>query len=310
MHQESAKTCLSKGSRYVCGLLTLSGRLAAVTPCFAVDADHAAPQPHTRSAHTPKHKLSHTQSLENEAVQLQKESAMLDSRIQQFSLHADDYIQGPLHKSIRGGSKQHATASANPMASHVQNVHLLKTEYSSHVAKFRDVMKDMRNFLKAYATHYEQYKKHLKDYQLEVESAHLDQSQPPLLKSKADAERLMAAENALNQTFQKMFILERDSPKLSESYICPAYDDLQHEFVEAVRFLETTIKALPQDEIPTVAKDEATRLQLLKQEMNEANKLHSEQMALQNEYHKLHVNLEKMNSDEQTLVQPSLRAPK
>jgi hypothetical protein len=171
------------------------------------------------------------------------------------------------------------------LQSRIETVHKLHEQFESHVTQLRDLVDQYHNFYNLYSTHYDQFKGQLQDYKLEAEKAQLDLSKPKFnLGATKQATNLAGAENNLAVVLKKMIALEEESPNLSENYLCPAFDDLQKEFVVALAGLTTSIQALPPDQVRVVAKTEVEQIQLIKTEMEDAERLHEEQIRLKNEY--------------------------
>jgi hypothetical protein len=176
------------------------------------------------------------------------------------------------------------------LQSRIETVHKLHEQFEAHVTQLRDLVDQYHNFYNLYATHYDQFKGQLQDYKLEAEKAQLDLSKPKFnLGATKQATNLAGAEQTLAVVLKKMIALEEESPNLSENYLCPAFDDLQKEFVVALAGLTTSIQALPPDQVRVVAKTEVGQIQLIKSEMEDAERLHEEQIRLKTEY----VNIQK-----------------
>ncbi len=274
---------------------------------------------------TPTKTLSGT--LEGQATVLKDEAAKLDQSMRSFSLHADTYNQSKIHrlvaehqssaKTLRArahstplsskisAQKLKASAPSNPasklveqtpkmtsaqLQARIDTVHKLHEEFEAHVTQLKGLVDQYHNFYDLYAAHYDQFKGQLQNYKLESQRAELDLSTPKFnLGATKQAANLAGAEHQLANVLKKMVTLEEESPHLAETYLCPAYDDLQQEFVVALAGLTASIQAFPADQVKVVAQTELQQVEVLKREMEDADRLHEEQLRLQTEY----VNIQK-----------------
>ena len=255
-------------------------------------------------------------SLEAQATILKKEAAQVDENLKAFALHADAYNQSELHKRLlkgrtRGNSRQRRGHSfAAGTTSRLQNTHELREEYEQHVIMLRGLVDQYRDLYKGYAAHCDQYKAELQRYSVEMQQANMGlQTSKFKVSSTRQMGQLGASEKELITVVKKMGVLEEKSPTLPESYLCPAYDDLHKEFVQALDELVAAIKALPKEEKGLALHEELARLKALQQEMEDAEHLHDEQKSLQAEFTKLQKTFSDVNNDHQDLLNLSKKLP-
>jgi hypothetical protein len=325
--------CLSKPDQKV-----LIRKFASAVLLFALTVASSAWSEDSTSA------PSKQATLEGQATVLQNEAAKLDQSMHSFNLHADTYNRSKIHQLVlkhqnSAKPKQKpkmaaATASSSAAAVHshqgttesseatltpetpklspaelqsrIETVHKLHEEFESHVTQLRALVDQYHNFYNLYATHYDQFKGQLQDYKLEAEKAQLDLSTPKFnLGATKQAANLAGAEKNLAGVLKRMIALEEESPNLAENYLCPAFDDLQKEFVVALAGLTTSIQALPADQVRVVAQKEVQQIQLIKSEMDDAERLHEEQIKLKNEYVSIQKDYAEINAKHAKLAKES-----
>lgn len=234
-------------------------------------------------------------SIAQEAALLKEETAKLDTGLHQFELHSTVYEDGALHKSVHG----HAAVGASQ---HIKNVAKLQEEYSQHVAHYRALVEDYRKFYDAYVEHWQRYQKLLADFQPDNEKAQLGLVRAKFnLSAIQNGPEVLKAEDELSDVLKRMFELQQESPHLSESYLCPAYDDLKNEFVQAEKVLTYSISVIPVDVRSNVAKVEVENLLMLQTQMKDADALHTEQLELQSDFTKLLANTKQLHDEEKKL---------
>ena len=252
-------------------------------------------------------------SLSAQAVKLQSEAAQLDLSMRKFALHAEKYKRSKLHRramaQLQGGSNGHAKTdatgeqvvltpeqaaaqkqlnkipklSAAQLEARIKTVHELHEEYEMHVTQLQGLVDQYRDFVNGYLDHYNQYK-----LKCDQNAGRLPLT-PEQAKMGKDGIKLAASERNLSSILDKMHLLEAQSPHLPESYLCPAYDDLQREFVEALHVLTMTVEAVPPAQRENVVQTELLQIERLKTEFTGAETLHTQQKSLQTEV----VNLQK-----------------
>src|ERR1700733_10488567 len=169
-------------------------------------------------------------------------AAAASSTAAQAKIHANQ--EKTEENSKVGLTPETPQLSPSELQSRIETVHKLHQQFESHVTQLRGLVDQYRNFYNLYATHYDQFKGQLQDYKLQAEKAQLDLSKPKFeLGATKQAANLAGAEKTLAVVLKKMIALEEESPNLSENYLCPAFDDLQKEFVVALAGLTTSIRA-------------------------------------------------------------------
>lgn len=247
-------------------------------------------------------------SLAQEAIVLQAQAARLDGNLQRFSLHAAEYKQSALHRQINNPGGQ--AAQDKQGKEHLNNVNALREHYTNHVTQYRALVDDYRKFYAAYNEHWQRYQALRESYRQDNERAEANRSSTAVhLSAVANADQLLKAEAGITEVLKRMDKLEMESPTLSESYLCPAYEDLQKEFVQAIGVLQTSISAVPADQRTAVAHEEISNLQQLQAQMADAQALHDEQEQLQAQFSDMMQQLRKMQAAEQKLGSPPDVAP-
>jgi len=259
-------------------------------------------------------------SLAQEAIVLRAEAARMGSNLQRFSLHVKKFENGALHKEISAGAKrakshQHKTpdnvistgvkkgaTSTNAAQQHIENVAKLQKEYGAHVAQYRAIAIDYRKFYVAYIEHRQRYQQLLERCKLDNQRTQQSLSQTKKdLAAVENGEEVLKAEDGIADVLKRMFDLQQQSPNLAESYLCPAYEDLHKEFVQSISGLETSIEAVPADQRAAVAHEEIDKLQVLKQQMTDAEELHNEQQLLQQQFAKMLHDTKTLHDEEPSL---------
>lgn len=254
-------------------------------------------------------------SLEAQATLLKMEAAKVDQSIKMYGLHAEEYNQSTLHKSLRGKANHNGlkpkgrtnatsqNSNRDRIPSRLAETHQLETmqqlhaEYERHVDMLRGVVDQYRNLYKAYAEHCDDYRAELQRYRLEIQQADLAAQTPELkLSTTKQVAQLAASEQTLKTVIQKLGILEERSPTLPESYLCPAYDDLRQQFVQALDGMIVAVKALPNEDKGVALKGEQAQIKALQQEMEDAEHLHDEQKSLQAQFATLQETFADINS--------------
>jgi ABC-type phosphate transport system auxiliary subunit len=212
-------------------------------------------------------------SLRDQANILKKEAAKLDESMKAFNLHAQAYKGSNLHR-------RHLLEDGHGGEKTVAELH---DEFAKHVTQLQGVVDNYRHFYQGYATHYQQFEEQLDTYRLDEQRAESD-SLRNAAEAKSSVSKLAAIERQLADVLKKMHALWEKSPELPESYVCPAFDDLQKEFVQTLSSFTVIVKTLPPDQMKEVAANELEHIRALRSEMEDADRLHVQQQALQSEY--------------------------
>jgi hypothetical protein len=200
-----------------------------------------------------------------------------------------------LHKSVNA----HAAVATSE---HIKNVAKLQEEYSQHVGHYKALVEDYRKFYDAYVEHWQRYQQLVAEFRPDDEKAQLGLVRARFnLSAIQNGPAVLQAEDALSDVLKRMFELQQESPHLSESYLCPAYDDLKKEFVQAEKALTYNISVIPVDVRSSVAKVEVENLLMLQTQMKDADALHTEQLELQSDFTKLLANTKELHDEEKKL---------
>jgi len=278
--------------------------LGARLPLVAL-AGETKPSVQGTTAHSAANHPAAADSLAHEAITLRAQVAKLDSNLRKFSLHAAEYKRSALHSQINNFDTRVSTTKQFKKK-HLDNVGVLHDQYSDHVAQYRALVDQYRKFYAAYNEHWQRYQLLQQRYRRDNEQTEETRSQSLThLSALANADDLLKAEAGISGVLNRMSKLQQESPTLAESYLCPAYDDLQKEFVQAVGLLQTSIAAVPADQRATVAREEINTLEQLRVQMADAEKLHDEQEQLQGEFGKLMQDTRLMHVEERKLETPA-----
>lgn len=232
--------------------------------------------------------------LQDAAEKLKAQAAKVDESESQYNQHAQKYLTGKLHQDVIKPALQ---------ADHISDLH---KEFKGHVVNLKSVVEDYRKLYQSYAQHYAQYQQFAEKYRLETEQATLDAEHPAFqLGASKQTAALTASENHIADVLKKMSVLQAESPHLAESYLCPAFDDLKKQFVVAIGAMTTSIQALPPEQASVAARAELVQIKTLKTELEDAEALKNEQIALSQELRQLKTDMSIINKSHVQVLQPN-----
>jgi hypothetical protein len=163
-------------------------------------------------------------------------------------------------------------------AAHLSALH---KEFAGHVANLKTLVEDYRTLVEYYNAHYWQYRRFVQNSRLKIKHANLGAEDAALqfAKSKANA-ALNASEKSIANVLKNMSVLPAESPLSTQSYLCPAFDDLTKQLVKAIDAMTTSIQCTPPERVTATASTKLIQIQELKKELKDTESLKDEQVSL------------------------------